>query len=143
MRRHLILAAGAWAATSALCQAHGLSPGRQTVHTMGERALVRLEASNGRPDISTFEVELFEAARWTPSRVAVASVARFTVPAPPPGSFESTNRVFTVLVDLDGKREQPLRVCTKSLAARNLLRPQTTGLVSRVCVNVLVRKFQP
>ena len=138
-----MLALVGFTATSSAASAHALFPGRQTVQTMGERAFVRLEASNGRKDVSTFVVEIFDADRWTPSRLAVASPARVTIPPPAPGSTESTNRVISVLVDLDGKPEQRLRVCTKSVAQQSILLPQTTRLNSRVCVNVTVRKFRP
>lgn len=142
MRRELILALAGLAAAPA-AGAHSLSPGRQTVQTMGERAFVRLEASNGRKDVSAFAVEVFGVGGWTPSRIAVASPARLTIPPQAPGAAESTARVISVLVDLDGKPEQRLRVCTKSLSQQSALLPQTTRVNSRVCVNVTVRRFAP
>lgn len=122
--------------------AHGLFPGTQTVQTMGERAWVRLEAANGRQDVTAFEVEVFNSDTWTPSRIAVATPRRLTIPTPAPGSMTSTNRIVSVLVDMNGRTEQRLRVCTKSVPQTNVLLPLKTMVNTRVCAHVIVRKFQ-
>jgi hypothetical protein len=142
-RRSLILAGGALVTIPSIALGHTLLPGHQTVQTMGERALVRMQAANGRKDISTFVVEVFEADRWVPSRLAVASPDRLTIPAPAPGSMESTNRQISILVDLDGKPEQRIRVCTKTFSPKNVLLPQITKINTRVCGNVTVRRLKP
>ena len=142
-RRALIAALAGLAAAPSLAHGHTLFPGRQTVQTMGERAFVRLEASNGRKDVSAFVVEIFEAERWVPSRIAVATPERLTLPAPVAGSLESGSRPISVLVDLDGQAEQRIRVCTKTVTPRGVLLPQITRLTTRVCVNATVRRFAP
>lgn len=141
--RTLALGLAGLLALSAPGAAHGLFPGTQTVQTMGERAWVRLEAANGRPDVTAFEVEIFDGGSWAPSRIAVANPRRLTVPAPDPRSTASTNRVISVLVDMDGKPEQRLRVCTKSVPNAGALLPQRTVVNTRVCAHVAVRRIGP
>ncbi len=126
-----------------LAAAHALFPGQQVVKTMGERAWVRLQAVNARQDTSQFAVEVFDAGSWRPSAHAVATPSQLTVPAPDKGSMEATNRTISVLVDMDGKAEQRLRVCTKTIFPRITLIPQTTNVNTRVCANVTVQRFQP
>ena len=142
-RRALIAALAGLAAAPPHAHGHALFPGRQTVQTVGDRALVRLEAHNGRKDVSSFVVEVFEADRWVPSRIAVATPESLTIPTAVPGSTESTARPISVLVDLDGRAEQRIRVCTKTVSSRNVLLPGTASLATRVCVNATVRRFQP
>ncbi len=126
-----------------LAAAHALFPGQQVVQTMGERAWVRLQAVNARYDTSQFVVEVFDANSWRPSSNAVASPSQLTVPAPAKDSMEAINRTISVLVDLDGKAEQRIRVCTKTSFPRSALLPQTTNVNTRVCANVIVRRFLP
>jgi hypothetical protein len=143
MRHTVVLAAlVAAAGVPAAASAHALFPGQQTVLTYGERAIVRLQAANGRKDVSTFVVEVFEGGTWTPSKAAVATPSRLIVRAPDPGSSESSNKVISLLVDLDGKNEERLRVCTRSTAQTSVLLPQKTQVNTRVCANVTVRKAQ-
>jgi len=47
-----------------------------------------------------------------------------------------------VLVDLGGKNEERVRVCTRSTAQQFVLLPQKTQVNTRVCANVTVRKAQ-
>ena len=143
MHYSLILALAALAAAASPSAAHTLMPGRQVVQTMGERAWVRLEAANGRKDVTAFVVEVFAHDRWSPSRNAVAVPSRLVIPATDVDSMEATSRTISVLVDLDGEPEQRIRVCTKSVPQENLLLPQTTRVNTRVCASVTVRKFQP
>ncbi len=143
MHSQVILAAlVAVAGVPSMASAHALFPAQQTVLTYGERAIVRLEAANGRKDVSTFVVEVFESGTWAPSKVAVATPSRLTVRAPDPGSSDTFNKVISVLVDLDGKNEERVRVCTRSTAQQSVLLPQKTQVNTRVCANVIVRKAQ-
>ncbi|MDB5593864.1 MAG: hypothetical protein JWM36_825 [Hyphomicrobiales bacterium] len=139
MRGKLILAAVTLAASAA--NAHTIFPGQQTVLIGGDRAFVKFEAANARKDVSEFAVEVFERGNWHPSRQAVPFPARLTVRAPTGGSMASTNRPFSVLVDLGGKPEQRLRVCTKTISTNNMLRPNLAQVNTRVCANVTVRRI--
>lgn len=140
MRYALIVALFSLAAPSA-ASAHAIFPGRQTVLTAGDRAFVKFQAANARKDVSEFMVEVFEAKAWRPSRIAVPLPGRLTVHAAQSGTLESSNRAFSVLVDLDGKPEQRLRVCTKSLTGKNLLRPNDAQVNTRVCADLVVRRI--
>ena len=139
MLRPVMLAAALVAAGPA--SAHALFPGSQTVRTTGERAFVTLHAVNGRKDVSNFVVEIFDYDTWRPSRLAVATPVRLVVPAQTSEDEATPDRAIQVLVDLDGKAEQHLRVCTKSVAPRDMFRPKTTEIATRVCANVLVQRF--
>jgi hypothetical protein len=46
-------------------------------------------------------------------------------------------------VDLEGKPERRLRVCTKSVLPTSALAERNTNLATRVCASVTVRRFQP
>lgn len=144
MRPRRLVAAAAVAGlagvTASPSFAHALFPGKQTVLTYGERAFVKLKAANGRSDVSSFAVEIFEGGTWTPSKFAVANPSGLTVRAPQPGSIGSTNQVISLLVDLGGKDERKLLVCTKTLAPSSILLPQTTQVNTRVCADVTVRR---
>jgi hypothetical protein len=142
--RHAVIVA--WLGLAAVPQpaaAHSLFPGSQTVQTLGERAWVQLEAANGRKDVSVFVVEIFERDRWWQATSAAASPSRLVVPAEQADSTQSNNRKFSVLVDLEGKSERRLRVCTKSVLSWSALQPRATDVASRVCASVTVRKFRP
>lgn len=141
MLRPLIVAA-AFMALPAVASAHALFPGTQTVMTVGERAIARFQAVNGRRDVSDFVVELFDR-DWSASRHAVALPERLKVQAPSADEHEGTQSTFSVFIDLAGQPEQFLRVCTKSILTRDLLKPQSAKLSTRVCVNVTARKFKP
>jgi hypothetical protein len=143
MRDSLVLALLGLAACSGAAQAHSLFPGSQTVQTLGERAWVQLEAANGRKDVGVFVVEIFERDRWWPATGAAASTGRLVVRAEAPDSTESNNRKFSVLVDLEGKAERRLRVCTKSVLQWSALQARNANVATRVCANVTVRRFQP
>ena len=140
MHRSLSLVAALCLAAPA-ARAHAIFPGQQTVRTVGDRAYARFNAVNGRRDVSEFVVEIFDGDSWTPSTRAVASPGRLTVPAPDPNSLESVDRPFSILVDLDGRDERTFRVCTKSVFRQTVLRPTVSRLNTRVCANIIVRRF--
>ncbi len=141
MRRSLI-AAAAFLAATAQASAHAIFPGQVKVQTLGERAMVQLRAVNARKDVSNFVVEIYDADSWIPARNAVAWPNRLHVEASDQEATESRDQPFSVLVDLQGKPEQRLRVCTKSVPSWDQLRTRTTIVNSRVCANVLVQRFQ-
>lgn len=125
----------------AAAAAHAIFPGDQTVMTLGDRAFVRLQAVSDPRDASTFAVEIFNFEDWTPSRLAVATPERFVLPPRDPQSLDASERSITVLVDLNGKPMQRLRICTKSVAPRDALRARATTITTRVCANVTVKRF--
>lgn len=138
MLRPLILGLALLSAGPA--SAHAIFPGSQTVRTAGERAFVTLHAVNARKDVSNFVVEIFDYDSWRPSRLAVATPERLVIPAQVRDD-ETNDRAIRVLVDLDGKPQQHLRVCTKSVAPRDMFRPKVTEIATRVCANVLVERY--
>ena len=121
--------------------AHALFPGSQTVRTTGDRAFVTLHAVNGRKDVSSFVVEVFEYETWRPYRLAVATPQRLVVPAQADETEATPDRQIRVLVDLDGQPQRRLRVCTKSVVPHDMFRAKTTEIATRVCANVLVERF--
>lgn len=131
--------------TAALCissaAAHAIFPGSQKISTMGDRAIVQLHAVNSRRDVSTFAVEVFDD-NWVPARNAVAWPQKLTVLAPDEGATEASESLFSVMVDISGKSEQRLRVCTKSIPNADSLLARRTVVNTRVCSNVLVQRFQ-
>jgi hypothetical protein len=143
MRHAVAAACVALAVGIPTAKAHAIFPGQQTVLTGGDRAFVKFQAANARKDVSEFAIEVFDAHGWTPSRLAVPFPARLTVRAAARETLESSNRPFSVLVDLNGKLEQRLRVCTKSIAQSTLLRPNAAQVNTRVCANVTVRRIAP
>lgn len=124
--------------------AHAIFPGSAKVQTFGERALVQFHAVNARKDISMFKVEIFNADDWSPARNAVAWPQMLNVPAQDLNSdaVEAVDHPFSVMIDLAGKREQRLRVCTKSVPQRDMLKARQTIVNTRVCATVLVQRFQ-
>lgn len=141
MHHSVIIGIALAASFCGTASAHAVFPGRQTVQTFGDRAFVQLHAVNGRKDVSNFVVEIFDY-DWTPSKLAVATPKVLNVPAQNPDEPEAIDHPISVLVDLDGKKEQRLRVCTKSVPDRRELTPKTTELTTRVCANVTVQRFQ-
>lgn len=141
MLRPVILACIAAASLSGAASAHALFPGTQKVQTLGDRAFVQLHAVNGRKDVSNFVVEIFDY-DWRPSRLAIATPKVLNIPAQDPDATEAIDRPISVLIDLGGKNEQRLRVCTKSVPERGALAPKTTEVTTRVCANVTVERFQ-
>lgn len=138
MRRSLILVAALLAAGPA--SAHAIFPGSQTVRTAGERAFVTLHAVNARKDVTNFKVEIFDYETWRPSRIAIATPERLVIPTQT-GNDDVNDRAIRVLVDLDGKPQQHLRVCTKSVTPRDMFQPKVTEIATRVCANVLVERY--
>lgn len=143
MRLFVAAACVALAVGTTAARAHTIFPGQQTVLTGGDRAFVKFQAGNARKDVSEFAVEVFDGRSWSPSRHAVPFPPRLTVRATAKDTLESGNRPFSVLVDLDGKLEQRLRVCTKSIAQSTLLRPSAAQVNTRVCATVTVRRIAP
>lgn len=142
MRRQLILSAALIASFSQIARAHALFPGQQVIYTMGERGIAYFQTTNERKDVLEYRVELFEYDNWSATRHAVASPERMTVPAGPSATDRSSIRRFTVMIDLDGRQERTIRVCTKSVAGGNPLRPASTSVNTRVCSKLTVRRLQ-
>lgn len=141
MRRQLIPLA-ALLLSSQAASSHALFPGQQTVYTAGERGIAYFQAVNDRKDVSQYAVELFDFEAWVPTRYAVASPDRIVIPSAANVQAGVGPRRFTVMVDLDGKPERMLRVCTKSVMASNPLRPASTSVNTRVCSKLVVRRLQ-
>lgn len=141
MRSSVTLACMLAASLSGAASAHAVFPGSQKVQTLGDRAFVQLHAVNARKDVSNFVVEIFDY-DWVPYRLAVANPRVLNIPAQEPDATEAIDRPISVLVDLAGKKQQRLRVCTKSVTDRRALSPRTTEVTTRVCANVTVERFQ-
>lgn len=135
MRTKLILTVAA-----AFCagpgSAHALFPARQTVNTFGVQGWATLKAINGRTDVTEFVVEVFEGESWTPSRSAVTTPERLTIPASRKGNVPVV-RNLRVLVHLRGQKEREVMVCTKSVP--KALLPSEMVVNTRVCSRVRVR----
>lgn len=137
MRAQLI--AGLFAvASSTPLQSHALFPARQVVQTMGPQAWVTLKAINGRDDVSEFLVEVYEPEGWVPSRVAVATPDRITVPAARKGAA-AVVRNIRVLVQLRGAAERQVLVCTRSIP--RVAYQSQMSVNTRVCARVTVKAW--
>ncbi|MCJ2009369.1 hypothetical protein [Methylobacterium sp. J-092] len=141
MRRQLI-ALAAVLLPAQIADAHALFPGQQVVLTAGERGIAYFQAVNDRKDVSEYVVELFDFGTWMPTRYAVASPDRVTVPSAANAFTGVAPRRITVMVDLDGKPERIVRVCTKSVARRDPFRAASTSVNTRVCSKLIVRRLQ-
>lgn len=125
-------------ASAAPLHSHALFPARQVVQTMGPQAWVTLKAINGREDVSDFVVEVYEAEGWVPSRVAVATPERITVPAARKGA-SAIVRHIRILVQLRGASEQHVLVCTRSLPRE--LQHAEMSVNTRVCSRLTVKAW--
>lgn len=121
---------------------HAVFPGQQSVYTAGDRGIAYFQASNDRKDVLDYKVEIFDYESWSPTRLAVASPERIIVPVSSSAPGGASIRRFTVLVDLDGKSERVVRVCTKSIMSNHILQLATSSVNTRVCAKLTVRRLQ-
>lgn len=137
--RAAVIAGIAGAVAAAPLHGHALFPARPVVETLGPQAWVTLKAINGREDVSEFVVETFDPEDWTPSRIAVASPERITVPAGRPGANPAVRNI-RVLVQLRGEKQRQVLVCTRSVSRP--LDPAQLDVNTRVCSRVTVKAWQ-